>query len=202
MRLQPKVLSFWSLNVGWRGFISRTVCAFIPSAKYRRKFQEWIGYRNKRVVKEYYGSRKIHLGDEAQAIIGDLLQSGQPCMIGRFGTIEFSVAYHYLQNGAFRKNRDTGKLLQATSINAGFFPPTPELLARFSKEVFGIVNNADVMGAWNGALQGEEYVLDICASKAQLVGINELSPIRSHSPWSQHLQGKRCWLSIHLKRAS
>lgn len=197
MKLQPKLISlFWNLNLSWRGLVSRIVCAFIPSPAYRRKFQELIGYKDKRIVKEYYGRRKIHFGDDAQTIIGDLIKSNKPCMVGRFGTTEFSVAYHYLRNGTFRKNRDAVKLMESISINAGFFPPTPELLARFSTEAFGIVNHADVIGVWNGPLTGEEYVLNICASKARLIGINDLSPIHSREPWSQHLQGKKV-LIIH-----
>ncbi|MFW2365490.1 MAG: hypothetical protein ACN4GW_03690 [Desulforhopalus sp.] len=189
-------MSLWHLNWGWRGFISRIVCIFIPSSDYRRKFQELIGYRHKRVVREKYGQRKIHHGGEAQALIGHLIKSGQPCMIGRFGTVEFSVAHHYLRNASFRKNRDTAKLLKAASINAGFFPPTPEMLARLAVEAFGIVNHADVIGVWNGALDGEEYVVNICASKASLIGINELNPIHSDEPWSQYLEGKKV-LVIH-----
>jgi len=196
MKFQAKRMSLWNLNLGWRGFVSRIVCVFIPSSEYRRKFQELIGYRYKRVVKDCYGQRKIHLGDDAQAIIGDMIKSEKPCMIGRFGTVEFSVAHHYLRNAAFRKNRDTAKKMNEASINAGFFPPSPESLARFSSEVFGIVNHADVIGVWNGALHGEEYVVNICASKARLIGINDLSPIHSDEPWTQYLEGKKV-LVIH-----
>lgn len=198
MKLQPKMMFLWNwnLNLNWRGLVTRIVCAFIPSQRYRRKFQELIGYSDRRVIKKYYGSRTIHHDYDAQAIISNLIKSDTPCMIGRFGTTEFKVAYHYLRNGTFRQNRDTAKLLKSASTLSGIFPPTPDLLAQFSTELFGIVNHADVMGAWNYQLKGEEYVLNICSAKAKLIDINDLSPIHSHDPWSQHLEKKKV-LVIH-----
>ncbi len=194
--MRPKFASLNTYRMSWRSFISRIVCAFIPSSKYRREFQEFIGYRHKRIAKEYYGHRKIHHGDAAQTLIKNVLATEKPCMIGRFGTVEFSIAYHYLRNAGFKNDRDTAHLIKSTSVNAGFFPLTPPLLSRFSTELLGITNHADVMGVWNGALKGEEYVLDICSSKSQLIGINDLNPISSQDPWTQCLKGKKV-LVIH-----
>lgn len=187
---------FTSLNINWRGLVSRGVCTIIPSQLYRRKFQELIGYKHKRIVKEYYGNRKIIQGDEAQAAIMNVLECQKPCMIGRFGTTEFSTAYHYLENTGFKRDRDTANLINKMHMLSGLFPITPEYLARFSTELFGIMNNADIVGVWNGNLQGEEYVLNICSAKALLIGINDLNPIFSKEPWTQCLEGKKV-LIIH-----
>ncbi len=187
---------FASLNINWRGLVSRGVCTFIPSQVHRRKFQELIGYRHKRIVKEYYGNRKIIQGDKAQAAIVTVLECQKPCMIGRFGTNEFSTAYHYLKNTGFKRDRDTANIINKMHINAGLFPITPEYLARFSTELFGIMNNADIVGVWNANLHGEEYVLNICSAKALLIGINDLNPILSQEPWTQCLEGKKV-LIIH-----
>lgn len=188
--------SFSDFKMEWRALLSRIVCAFLPSKVYRRKFQEYIGYRHKREKKEYYGSRKILSGEAAQLAIIETLAAAKPAMIGRFGTVEFSIAYHFLREGRFKRNRDTANRIRETSINAGFFPPEHAHLARFSTELFGIVNHADVMGVWNGNLTGEEYVLNICSSKARLIGINDLNPIDSPDPWTQILRDKKV-LVVH-----
>jgi hypothetical protein len=196
MKLQAIYASLINYNMNWRGLVSRIVCAFIPTSRHRRQFQEFIGYQHRRITKDNYGNRKIVCGEKAQSLILESLRSAKPCMIGRFGTVEFRVAYHYLRNGGFKKDRDTARRINRAGVNAGFFPATPEYLARFSTELFGIINNADVMGVWKGNLAGEEYVLDICCSKARLIGVNDLNPIYSQEPWTQYLKGKKV-LIIH-----
>ena len=72
-------------------FLCKIICGLVPVKRARRKVKEWFGVRVPVVVREYYGKRKIYDGEGAQQKVFEVLKSGKPCLIARFGGTEYSA---------------------------------------------------------------------------------------------------------------
>lgn len=142
--------------------------------------------------------------DKVSEIIFNLLASGKPCMIARYGAFELATIVNYLAN---RKDKHSvikyiqGKqpqwwwntaLLNSLKANAGFFPITIEEIARFCDLMIEDSKLVDVLGSWQ---QNEDFLSEqlFDAVKIQLM---YLDPYWSKLPWSRALEGKRV-LVVH-----
>lgn len=143
--------------------------------------------------------------DKASQIIYDLLASGKPCMVARFGAFELSSVVNYLgvkennrsllsfilgKSGQWWWNKNLMKYMQS---NAGFFPSTEENLMRFGEMMLEDSKQVDVLGSW---LPEEKKIIGDLGLDLTKVTLLALEPYWSSNPWSRVLEGKKV-LVIH-----
>ena len=157
------------------------------------------------------GNRRYHYNDDVvrhstldvQQQIKDYLSSDTPCMIARFGSVELQSVVDYLYPAKFRNILPflKGKIpsfgygpstMRTMHINAGFFPPTDEMLNRFGALMLDCMKNVDILGSWRTE---EEIVLPFM-SNVKRVPLHHLEPYYFDNPWTTALEGKRV-LVIH-----
>jgi hypothetical protein len=174
------------------------------------------GYHHKirrmRGLPPLYGhstSRASHDAQESSAIMRGLLDSGKPCMIARYGSVELGAVVDYLQRPVARNAvkflaGEIGwlgyrqKTMEEMKFKAGFFPIDREHLDAFAERMLNDSTYLDVLGSWllEEGLLGS-WVLDHGPHrKVELVAIQYLEPFWSEIPWTSSLAGKRM-LVIH-----
>lgn len=140
--------------------------------------------------------------------ISDLIKSGKPFMVARFGSVEAEAIVNHIEK--HKKQSDiiaifrhlTGnlniywknhkKFISRLCNNAGFFPNNNSLMSEFVEIYLNATKNLDILGIWNGL---EEYIPNI-PDNTKLVHLRELEPWFYDEPWSQYLEGKKV-LVIH-----
>lgn len=137
--------------------------------------------------------------DVANDLIYDLLTTGRPCMVARFGGNELTSMVNYM--GVARSSHSYLKYIQSRepqwwwnrlgvqllTNNAGFFPATEEALARFGRLMLEDTRELDILGScWDA----ERMVVDLYP-RARKVKLVFLEPWHSSRPWSRALKGKR-----------
>lgn len=146
-------------------------------------------------------------GPEAAALLKNRLLDDQPCLIGRFGSIEMEAIMAYLHRN--RRMMPLERLYRFASWdvryigwkpalkakllhNAGFFPPKDDQLNRFAELYMGIAPQIDILGSWIHA----ETLLREQMPNTLHIPISDLDPYMTDSPWSKALEGKKV-LVIH-----
>jgi len=141
--------------------------------------------------------------DKANQMIYDLLIGDKPCMIARFGDKELLTVINYLYvTGKMPHNIIkyiqgegwewwwNGHSLQQIKTNAGFFPPTSEMVSKFSELFLHDTYQVDLLGSW----KLEEYYLKDVLANVQKVQLFNLEPFFSSKPWTKALAGKKVLL--------
>lgn len=142
--------------------------------------------------------------DKASELIYNLLASGKPCIIARYGAFELASVVNYL--GVRNPHHSllkyiTGKepqwwwnkrLMGFMQTNAGFFPATEENLMKFGEMMVEDSKQVDILGSW---LSTEQYLNEQLKS-ASRVHLMQLEPFWGTKPWSRALKGKRV-LVVH-----
>ena len=146
-------------------------------------------------------------GQRASDAITDAIQSAQPCMVSRFGSVELSGILCSIDSQAgisrfekFRRfvNGETGfywwtrSLKHRMRINAGFFPPEERFLNQFGNRILKDLSQIDVLGCW----LSEEQRLSEFYEDATRVPLDDLFPLYHESPWTTALEGQTV-LVIH-----
>lgn len=143
--------------------------------------------------------------DKASELIYNLLASGKPCMIARYGAFELASVVNYL--GVRNPHHSllkyiTGKELQwwwnkrlmgFMQTNAGFFPVTEENLMKFGEMMVEDSKQVDILGSW---LPDEETMIAGFKLDLTKVTLLSLEPYWSKNPWSRILEGKKV-LVVH-----
>jgi hypothetical protein len=133
---------------------------------------------------------RLQAGSDALA---ELLRSGWPAMITRFGFTERGCVLFFHQYRAAGQPYPA-RTLRTMSDNSGFFPATPENLDRFSALYLDAVKSADAMCLW--LMPGEEVLCREFCPAAILVEPRSLEPYYNRRPWSAVLAGKKV-LVVH-----
>ena len=142
--------------------------------------------------------------DKAADVIYDLLASGKPCMIARFGSTEMLAIINYI--GVCNPNHSLIKYIKGEQPQwwwgknvmeqmqrwSGFFPPTPDNMRRFGKMMLEDAKEVDILGSWIPS----EKKLSEYINQAVKVHLLLLEPFWSKHPWSRALEGKRV-LVVH-----
>jgi hypothetical protein len=130
-----------------------------------------------------------------------------PVMIGRFGFNELACVLNYCAitnpTSSLKKtwNYIEGRslpfwwdrhIVESMCNNAGFFPPSIELLARFSALMLEDMEELDVLGSW---MKEEQLVMKYMPNVVK-VQLPDLEPYYHAQPWSTALAGKRV-LVVH-----
>jgi hypothetical protein len=143
----------------------------------------------------------------ASDLIKKKLLDNKPAMICRFGSVELNCVLNYyfiVQNKSFLakslayiKNEAPAFWWEEENIrrmcnNAGFFPPSSELLEKFSRLMLDNMKEVDILGSW----MKEESFIDHHISKAVKITLSDLEPYLHQNPWTEALKGKTV-LVIH-----
>ena len=143
--------------------------------------------------------------DEASKVIYDMLASGKPCMIARYGAFELATIVNYL--GILSPKHSVWKyikgeqpqwwwnrnLMRYMQTNAGFFPATEENLNRFGRMMLEDSKQLDMLGSW---LRDERMMLDNLHLSIPRCSLLLLEPYWASNPWSRVLEGKKV-LVVH-----
>ena len=142
--------------------------------------------------------------DKASELIYNLLASGKPCMIARYGSTEMFAITNYL--GVTAKHHSAWKYIQGRQFAwwwennvkdqmtrwSGFFPSTEENLMKFGEMMVEDSKQVDILGSW---LSDEKYLNEQLKSTTK-VHLMQLEPFWGTKPWSRALKGKKV-LVVH-----
>ena len=150
-------------------------------------------------------NRGITDPDKASELIYNLMASGKPCMIARYGAFELASVVNYLgvknaQHSCLKYISGKSpqwwwnkRLMKFMQSNAGFFPSTEENLMRFGEMMVEDSKQLDILGSW---LPDEETMITDFNLNLTKVTLLALEPYWSNYPWSRILEGKKV-LVIH-----
>lgn len=138
--------------------------------------------------------------DKASELIYNLLSSGKPCMIARYGAFELATVINYL--GVKNAQHSwlkyiTGhefqwwwnkRLMGFMQSNAGFFPSTEENLIRFGDMMVVDSKQLDILGVWQSE---EEFIKKEFKLGYLGIFLRNLEPFWSKQPWTRYLEGKK-----------
>lgn len=153
---------------------------------------------------EHY-DRGITDPDEASELIYNLLASGKPCMIARYGSTELMALTNYL--GVTAKHHSVWKYIQGKQFPwwweahvkdqmtrwSGFFPSTEENLMKFGDMMVEDSKQVDILGSW---LRDEQIMKEVFHLNFKKISLLFLEPYWASNPWSRVLEGKKV-LIIH-----
>lgn len=141
---------------------------------------------------------------EAATYLQQLIETNEPIMIGRLGSVESScmTAILEMEKGpkkyldfiqkktvAYGPNK---ALLDRAHTNAGIFPNSVETLKKFTQLMLNDIKELDVMGSW---LISDDYFLNH-NNKTKKIPLVDIEPYYNKSPWSSALKNKKV-LVIH-----
>lgn len=138
--------------------------------------------------------------DKVSELIYNLLASGKPCMIARYGSTEMLAITNYL--GVTAKHHSVLKYIQGKQFAwwwednvkdqmtrwSGFFPSTEENLMKFGELMVEDSQQVDVLGSW---LPDEQVMIDEFGLKFKKTTLLTLEPYWAKNPWSRILEGKK-----------
>ena len=142
--------------------------------------------------------------DKASELIYNLLASGKPCMVARYGAFELTSVVNYLgvknaQHSCLKYISGKSpqwwwnkRLMKFMQSNAGFFPSTEENLMKFGEMMVEDSKLVDILGSW----QKGEFYLSSVLTEAKKIQLMYLDPYWSKKPWSRVLEGKKV-LVVH-----
>lgn len=138
--------------------------------------------------------------DKVSEQIYNLLASGKPCMIARYGSTEMLAITNYL--GVTAKHHSALKYIQGKQFAwwwednvkdqmtrwSGFFPSTDDNLMKFGEMMVEDSKQLDILGSW---LPDEKVLKKTFNLGYQDVFLRNLEPFWSKQPWTSYLEGKR-----------
>jgi hypothetical protein len=142
-----------------------------------------------------FGDNIIHSLEEGNIKIKNLIESGKPCMICRFGSTELSVIYqYYIRDGKYRHLVWDDNIKLEINKQSGFFPTSDKMISRFCKEFITCLTDIDFLGVW--LKPGEDVMVNEFTKNAFLAPLKSIEPYYFDAPWSKALEGKKV-LVIH-----
>ena len=185
----------YALTLSPKKAVLKGIFSLIPNKQTRLKF---LDKYNLRPEPTHYGDRFIYSGEDANAKILSLLQTGKPCLITRFGSAELSIIGYFFAHKNKVEIKYPKKAVDRIYFTSGFFPADNTRLTRFASEVLNIVPNIDLIGVWRFKDMDERDILNTYNKSATLVPISSLAGcvFTSLHPWTKYLEGKKV-LVIH-----
>lgn len=129
---------------------------------------------------------------------------GTPCMVARFGSFELNTIlnvrsiceqkhsiWQYLTSKTVAFWWDE-ELRYRIQNNAGFFPPTNDMLIKYKERMFSDIEELDILGDF---CRSVKYIEDKLI-RVKRVHLKDLEPIYGSRPWTRALRGKRV-LVVH-----
>jgi hypothetical protein len=149
----------------------------------------------------------VATGAAANELIHERLASGAPTMIARIGASEMMAMLQHLAVASSSPIRTRlqyirgltpppwwdAAALDAIRFFSGFYPATPETVARFTALMMADLPCVDLLGSW---LPGERFLASRCRLEAARVPLADLEPYFHERPWSRVLRD-RTVLVVH-----
>ena len=140
---------------------------------------------------QHYVGKPFYDTDALNQYTANLIESGKPFMMGRFGAVELfnmRVTEFHLEN-------KKAKACEQLFTCAGFFPNDTSLLPRFNDVMKDACRQTDILGLWQNACE-DYYIRKYCKDLSATCRLISLEPWRSNHPWSAALAGKKV-LVVH-----
>ena len=164
-----------------------------PLTWYRSKYippYEHVGWPPKSWIQDY---------DEASDMIYHILDNDEPCLVGRYGSNEFSCMENFMKYSHpfwFLRNVFPfwvkSSVLKAMKENAGFFSPDGyKAYSQFADLYYESAKEVDILACWfkNQELVEAQMHYKIC-------WLLSIEPWWAKNPWTRFLKGKRV-LVVH-----
>lgn len=149
-------------------------------------------------VMPHYAHKKVMSKKKTNEYIANLINSGKPFFVARFGNTELSIVTSVLRNRIIGRTPENDARLEEwfyRSIEgAGFFPSDISLADKFTDVMLEACGQVDLLGMWH--LQMEDFVIEEYMKSTQLTYLLRLEPWLAENPWSRALEGKKV-LIIH-----
>lgn len=157
-------------------------------------FKKIIEVIKRRVLKQdifQYAGKKVLNPEEGNRRIQEMIESGKPFAVSRFGSTELSVVLRREAHKLHRLYKNNDDNLCTLS---GFFPNDKELMDQFAELMLDVVKDVDLLGVWYSSL--EEYMVGEYMKNTELTHLVALESYAYENPWSKMLKGKKV-LVIH-----
>jgi hypothetical protein len=137
-------------------------------------------------------------------MISDLLVSGKPFMVARFGSTELNLIANYIGVSSGRRpvwNLIRGRapewwwcqnMIEQVRLYSGFFPLEKEAVVRFCQLMLEDAQQLDILGSW---LYKETFVSQLPGNVAK-IKLPYLEPYLCANPWTRCLKGRKV-LVVH-----
>jgi hypothetical protein len=138
---------------------------------------------------------------EGNLKIKELLFSGKPAMITRYGSVELdTITKFLLQPVSFQKQRQVNTLCHT----AGFFPKNQKLIPQLIELYRTSAARIDVLALWNcfHGRTSEIKLVKKWSKNAILVDLLSLEPFWYINPWSEYLCDKKVLLILPFEKSA
>lgn len=155
-------------------------------------------YFNKDIYIPYYANQWVMGKKATHKQITNMIESGRPFMVGRFGNTELSVMTSVLKRRLFGNTAEIDARFQEWFHNlgelSGFFPDKPELAEDFTDLMLRCCKQVDLLAMFHCHM--DDYVITEYMPQVKVTYLNHIEPWRSEKPWTAALKGKKV-LVIH-----
>ena len=133
--------------------------------------------------------------EQANQLIYERLQSGEPFLACRFGSGEMLTFLKTIEvRLGLRESIPEGNM-DSMCVNAGFFPREQRAVMRFGEVMEEACRLVDLLGIWT-TIPLEPYLLRSRLNHANWCKLGSLEPFFADNPWTRGLEGKKV-LVIH-----
>jgi hypothetical protein len=155
------------------------------------------------IFKQYTKYRDCE-GQQANDMVYDILASGKPCMIAKFGTVELDMmlslhnekygitAPIYWESIRRRNCIYPSSQMYTFCNNAGFFPNSISLATRYYERMMDDIKEVDILGSY---IESEKYFNSYMHCKRIDID-GYCAPFKWNKPWTSILRGKKV-LVVH-----
>jgi hypothetical protein len=149
-------------------------------------------------------STSVLSGQQGNDQIAQLIKSGNPVMIARFGYGELAAIMNYVAINHNRTANGATKLFSSLFSpypsfwdpnvffglceTPGFFPAEQKYIEQYGALHLDLIRDIDYLGSWDN--YGEKYLNRTYFPKAIISTLDSIEPYYWENPWSQYLAGK------------
>lgn len=142
------------------------------------------------VYRHYVGRPFLDI-ETLNSKIAELVLSGTPFMLGRFGAFEL----FNMRTVEFHRKSNAAKACDLLYTCAGFFPNDPQLVPRFHAVMQDACREVDYLGIWQHPCE-DYFITHYCDSLKGTCLLKAIEPWNAKNPWSVALAGKKV-LVVH-----
>ena len=151
--------------------------------------------------KKFWSDKKLTSFEETHALISKFIESDSPCVVGRLGGVEASLAIWAKKIPRFPFHRPMPHIFADTSNGAdiaGIRPRNKDSYSAFADLIWNALQNTDFQGVWS---YGYEALCLPHLKERPLYDVEIIAPNASHSNhWMHSLKGKRILVISPFKK--
>lgn len=155
-------------------------------------------YFNKDPYLPVYANHRVLGLNETNARLHQMIKSGKPFMVARFGNTELSVMTSVLKRRIFGHTAENDARLEEWFQNlqdlSGFFPNQIEMAEQFTDLMLDCCREVDILAMYHCHM--DDYIVTEYMKKCTVTFLNHIEPWRCKNPWTAALEGRKV-LVIH-----